>query len=58
MSKKEKPAKTKVHDEISGFNIKIDEFGELKTNMNIDNINDFLNEKVIDKKLHANMEEE
>ena len=46
--KKEKP---KVHKELDGFEMSIDSFGEIKSNMNIDKINAFLNENVDDKKL-------
>jgi len=58
LSKKEKPTKPSVHDEISGFDIKVDQFGQLRTNMDIDKINQFLKENVTDKKLQANSEEE
>lgn len=32
-----------VHEELKGFEIKINEFGELESNLQIDKINDFLN---------------
>lgn len=62
MSKKEKPekksggkkagpSKPKVHSDLQGFEISIDQFGEIKSNMNIENINEFLNKNVDDKKL-------
>ena len=55
MAKKGKPApkkeKPKVHKELEGFEMSIDQFGEIKSNMNIEKINAFLNEKVDDKKL-------
>jgi hypothetical protein len=41
----------KVNPELQGFDIKIDSFGEIKTNYNIDKINEFLNRNVDDKKL-------
>ena len=41
----------KVNPELEGFDIKIDSFGEIKTNYNIDKINEFLNRNVDDKKL-------
>ncbi len=47
-SKKEKPA---VHGELKGFDIKINAFGEITSNLNIERLNEFLNEKVDDKKL-------
>ncbi len=55
MSKKGKPApkkeKPKVHKDLDGFEMSIDQFGEIKSNMNIEKINAFLNENVDDKKL-------
>lgn len=41
----------KVNPELDGFDIKIDSFGEINTNYDIDKINQFLNRKVDDKKL-------
>ena len=53
--KKKKPKKNKekpkVNPELEGFDIEIDRFGEIKSNFNIDRINEFLNEHVDDKKL-------
>ena len=46
-----KQGKPRVHKELSGFEVSIDQFGELKSNMPIDKLNDFLNENVDDKKL-------
>lgn len=58
MAKMETPKKTakpapkpRVHSELSGFEVSIDQFGELKSNMNIEKINAFLNQNVDDKKL-------
>jgi len=54
MEKKEKGSnkpKPKVHKELNGFDISIDQFGEIRSNMNIEKINEFLNENVDDKKL-------
>ena len=48
LSKREKP---KVNPELEGFDIKIDSFGEIKTNYDVDKINKFLNRHVDDKKL-------
>ena len=48
MKKKGQPT---VHEELEGFDIKIDSFGELRSNFQIDKLNDFLNENVDDKKL-------
>ena len=54
MKKKGKPV---VHEELDGFNIKINEFGEMETTVPIDKLNTFLNEKVVDKKLTSSEEE-
>lgn len=57
MKKKGKPS---VHEDLRGFDIKINPFGELQSNFEIDKINDFLNENMEDKKLaeSAKSEEE
>ncbi|HEX8060172.1 MAG TPA: hypothetical protein VF473_04515 [Cyclobacteriaceae bacterium] len=50
--KKEKPTpKPRVHQDLSGFEVSINEFGEIKGNMNVEKINEFLNKNVDDKKL-------
>ena len=49
--KKPKKGKPEVHDELKGFDIKINEFGEIITNFDVDKVNEFLNDKVDDKKL-------
>lgn len=46
MSKK----KPKVNKELEGFDVKVDSFGELKSDLPIDEINKFLNRNVDDKK--------
>lgn len=48
LNKRETP---KVNPELDGFDIKIDTFGEIKTNYDVDKINQFLNRHVDDKKL-------
>lgn len=54
-SKSEKPSKKqgkpRVHQELKGFEVSIDTFGELKSNLPIEKLNEFLNENVDDKKL-------
>jgi hypothetical protein len=44
-------SKPKVHKELQGLDIVIDQFGEIKANMNIEKLNDFLDKNVDDKKL-------
>ncbi|MFK7936856.1 MAG: hypothetical protein AB8G22_25305 [Saprospiraceae bacterium] len=51
MSKKKETNKPNVHDDLKGFEVKLNEFGEIKTNVQVDKINDFLNKNVEDKKL-------
>lgn len=46
-----KRTQPKIHEALSGFNIRINTFGEIITNLNIDVLNEFLNENVADKKL-------
>ena len=50
-SKKPHIPKPKVHKDLQGFDVSIDSFGEIRTNMNIEKINEFLNKNVDDKKL-------
>ena len=48
MSKKEK---AKVHKDLDGLDLSVDQFGEIKNNMSVDELNKFLNKNVEDKKL-------
>lgn len=56
--KMKKDGDANVHDDLSGFNIKINEFGQMETNLPIDQLNEFLNKNVTDKKLKSTSEEE
>jgi hypothetical protein len=55
--KPRKPAKpveeeqAKLHPDLQGFNISLDPFGRVETNMNLDNVNSFLNRNLRDRKL-------
>lgn len=49
--KKPKIGKPEVHDELKGFDIKINQFGEITSNFEIDKLNQFLDENVEDLKL-------
>ncbi len=55
MTKKENPGKkqnkARVHKELDGFEVSIDQFGELRSNMKIEKLNEFLDKNVDDKKL-------
>lgn len=51
---KDKQAKKrdkKFHEDLKGFNIRVNTFGELESSFDIEKINTFLNDKVDDKKL-------
>lgn len=56
--KKPKKGKPEVHKDLEGFEIKINEFGEIITNLEVDKINEFLDENVDDKKLREKRQEE
>lgn len=49
-SKNNQPEK-KNNENLKGFDIKVNEFGEIITSHKIDEINEFLDENVKDKKL-------
>ncbi len=50
--KKTQPArKPRVHKKLSGLEVSVDTFGEIKSSMSIEKINAFLDENVEDKKL-------
>lgn len=55
MAKKKKvkpaPPQPRVHQKLKGFEVSINSFGELSSNLPIEKINAFLNENVDDKKL-------
>ena len=46
-----KKSKAKVHKDLDGFELKVDSFGEIKSNLPIEELNKFLNKNVEDKKL-------
>ncbi len=56
--KQDEKRKQDLHEELEGFDIRINEFGEMTTNINIDRINAFLNTHLADRKLHNHIEEE
>lgn len=57
--KMKKKGKPNVHEDLKGFDIKINSFGEMESSFPIDRINTFLNENVTDKKLtNRELEEE
>lgn len=56
--KLDKKKQAEVHEDLRGFDIKIDPFGQMKTNVSIEELNQFLNKNVKDKKLDDREEEE
>lgn len=52
--KKPKKGEPEVHNDLKGFDIKINEFGEITSNFEVDKLNNFLNDNVKDKKLTDN----
>ena len=56
--KKAKEGKPEVHKDIDGFDININQFGEIKTSFNFEKLNAFLNKNVDDKKLREKDEKE
>lgn len=63
MAKSKKPKskendKAEVHEELKGFDIRIDPFGNLETNKSIDQIKAFLDSKIDDPRLQRNKDEE
>lgn len=50
--------KPRVHKDLDGLEVSIDTFGGIRSNMNIEKINEFLNENVDDKKLLEREEKE
>ena len=51
MAKKKDNNKPEVNKELKGFDIKINEFGEVVSSFDVDKINTFLDKNVTDKKL-------
>ncbi|MCI4647951.1 hypothetical protein [Phaeodactylibacter sp.] len=63
MSKKkneeeEKEEQPGVHKDLKGFEIKINEFGEISSNLDVEKLNQFLDKNVEDKKLKGRKSED
>ena len=48
----------KVNPELKGLDLRVNEFGEIISNVSVDKLNDFLDRNVIDKKLDEDAWEE
>lgn len=55
--KMKKKGNPNVHEELKGFDITINELGEMQSTYSIDKLNTFLDENVEDKKLGEKEEE-
>ena len=55
--KMKKKGNPNVHEELRGFDITINELGEMQSTYSIDKLNSFLNENIEDKKLGEKEEE-
>ena len=51
MKQKKKNDAAELHKDLKGFDIKINEFGEISSSFPIERLNQFLNKNVDDKKL-------
>jgi hypothetical protein len=49
--KKKNNGDPEVHDDLKGFDIRINEFGEIISTYDVEKLNTFLNENTEDKKL-------
>ena len=56
--KKSKTGKPQLHKELEGFEMSVNEFGEIKSTMDVEKINEFLNRHVDDKKFKERDDEE
>lgn len=58
MKKKMKETKAETHPDLKGLDIRVNEFGEIISNIPVDKLNDFLDKHVVDKKLNEDEWEE
>lgn len=59
MKKKlKKKTEAKVHPELKGLDLSVNSFGQIITNVSIEKLNDFLDDKVIDRKLEEKKEKD
>lgn len=51
-NKPDSPSKNKTifHEELEGFDLKVNTFGEMESTFSIDRLNDFLDNRIADKK--------
>lgn len=49
--KKQKKKEAEVHKDLKGFDISLDSFGQMTSNLSVDRLNEFLNSNINDKRL-------
>jgi hypothetical protein len=52
------PGRKPFHENLKGFDIRVNTFGEMESTFEIDKINEFLNKEVHDKKLDNPVKDE
>ncbi|MBA2422809.1 MAG: hypothetical protein H0V61_06250 [Chitinophagales bacterium] len=57
-NKKPKAEEAQVNPELQGLDIRVNEFGEIISNVSVEKLNDFLDRNVIDRKLEEKVEKE
>ena len=55
-TRKSKIERAEVHEELDGFNIRIDAFGQMDRNTSVEKLRAFLDQRTDDKKLHQEEE--
>jgi hypothetical protein len=55
MDEKDKPKQ--IHEDLEGFDVKVNRFGQIESNFDIDKVNEFLNRETDDKKIKSKKEE-
>lgn len=60
MVKKDKPNEkpAEVHEDLAGFDIKIDTFGQMDRNTSVERLRNFLDKQMDDKRIPKDAEEE
>ena len=56
--KKKAQEEAQVNPELKGLDIRVNEFGEIISNVSVEKLNDFLDRNVVDKKLEEKKQNE
>ncbi|MEO6168654.1 MAG: hypothetical protein ABIO46_13955 [Chitinophagales bacterium] len=57
-NKKNQIDEAQVNPELKGLDIRVNEFGEIISNVSVEKLNDFLDRNVVDKKLEEKKEKD